>query len=55
MEGKSQWHTVLALVAPVLVRVVLAAAILAAVGAGILPEKALDACLGLVVLRPSGS
>lgn len=52
-ERKTQWRIVLALAAPVLVRVGLAAAVLLVVQAGLLPGEVLDACLaGLVDLRP---
>ena len=52
-ERKAQWRIVLALVAPVLVRVGLAAIVLVVVQFGLLPAGVLDACLaGLVDLRP---
>jgi len=52
-ERKAQWRIVLALVAPVLVRVGLAAIVLVVVQLGLLPAGVLDECLaGLVDLRP---
>lgn len=48
-KGEFKWRELLAVAAPVLIRVVLAGLLLAGVGLGLLPERARDVCLGVLL------